>query len=350
MNRASQTPNIQALVTRSLGLALSLTIVGITLLSILSSRGWSRVLELASSFKLQYLLISLILTGLIAFTRQKRLLLLACLCLGINAMEILPWYLPSRVEARGASELRILLANVNTQNKSYDQVLSWVRREQPDVAVFIETSVAWVKQLNGLTDLLPYSFSRFKERNLGIAIFSKVPLERPSINWFEAEKNPGPSVVANLRLQEQTLALIATHPLPPISPDFFQDRNRQLQAIAQYVRQLKTPVLLLGDLNLTMWSPYYRKFIGETGLRNARQGFGVLPSWPSVTTYPQVPALLSSLLRIPIDHCLLSPNLGVKTLRIGPEVGSDHLPLLINLLIPQAPPKQSDTGALNVIL
>lgn len=91
---------------------------------------------------------------------------------------------------------------------------------------------------------------------------------------------------------------------------------------------------MVGDLNITMWSPYYKRFARQTGLRNARQGFGILPSWPTKETYSQISPALSLLLAIPIDHCLISPEIKVLNIRTGPNVGSDHRPVITDLLIP----------------
>jgi hypothetical protein len=39
-------------------------------------------------------------------------------------------------------------------------------------------------------------------------------------------------------------------------------------------------------------------------------------------------------LRIPIDHCLVSPDIGVLTMRTGRHIGSDHLPIIIDMVMP----------------
>jgi endonuclease/exonuclease/phosphatase (EEP) superfamily protein YafD len=41
------------------------------------------------------------------------------------------------------------------------------------------------------------------------------------------------------------------------------------------------------------------------------------------------------MLGIPLDHCLVSPELAVVDRRRGPHVGSDHLPLLIEIQLPR---------------
>jgi hypothetical protein len=66
--------------------------------------------------------------------------------------------------------------------------------------------------------------------------------------------------------------------------------------------------ILLGDLNVTPWSPHFRQLLQQTGL-------------PA-----QVPPL-----RIPLDHCLVSPAFQVIERRVGPRLGSDHLPLIVTL-------------------
>nr|WP_094673053.1 hypothetical protein [Hydrocoleum sp. CS-953] len=69
---------------------------------------------------------------------------------------------------------------------------------------------------------------------------------------------------------------------------------------------------MAGDLNTTMWSPYYQKLEQKTGLRNSRLGFGILPSWPAKGfSHSIVFYILSRFFQIPIDHCLISSEIKV---------------------------------------
>ena len=61
--------------------------------------------------------------------------------------------------------------------------------------------------------------------------------------------------------------------------------------------------------------------VGTTGLCDTRAGFGYQGSFPAS----------SAILRIPIDHVLVSCEVGVRARRIGPDVGSDHLPVIVDL-------------------
>ena len=83
---------------------------------------------------------------------------------------------------------------------------------------------------------------------------------------------------------------------------------------------------VMGDLNMSMWSPYYRDFVDRSHLTNIRQGFGIQPSWP--VNLP--------LLQIPIDHCLITSKIKVSNNQIGKDIGSDHYPLIADLVIPKS--------------
>ncbi len=199
----------------------------------------------------------------------------------------------------------------------------------------LENIEAWIKPLNSLNDLLPYSiFEANPPGILGIAVYSKLPLKNASIHFFGLHKNP--SILANLNINGQDISLIAIHPPPP-KPVSFQDRNKQLDEISQYVKSLSNPVVMIGDFNTTMWSHYYKKLVSDTGLRNASKGFGIIPTWPRATTYSaysRIPSAILWLLSVPIDQCLISPEIKVLKIRSGVNVGSDHLPLIADLMIP----------------
>lgn len=326
-----------SLVNRLISYCLFGGIIVTTLLSVISSFGWNSLLELFSHFKLQYFLLNLLLLSLLFLTQRKNLMLVSLFCLAISIVEIVPWYIPqAKIGGANSVQLRVLSSNVNIQNQNYSKVLSLVRQEKPDIAIFMEIDRAWAEQLDSLKDILPYSLVNANPYNLGIALYSKRKLEDASIAFFGVEQNP--TILTRLNLNGQTLSLVATHPPPPIRKLLFHARNKQLDEIAQYIKSLSTRVIMAGDLNITMWSPYYKRFVNKTKLENARQGFGLVPTWPIKTSYPpysKIPAFLTGLLSIPIDHCLMSPDIKVAKIRSGSNVGSDHRPLITDLVIPE---------------
>ncbi|KOR38308.1 MULTISPECIES: endonuclease/exonuclease/phosphatase family protein [Planktothricoides] len=320
-----------------LEIGLILAIAGCTLFSLAGYFGsFHLFLELTSHFRLQYLIVSMGLMGLfLLLARKSKIGLAICaFCLVINLPEILHWYLPvpDNNPTIATQNLRVLSANVRRRNQDYDRVISLVREEQPDLALFMEVNDAWSDTLLAqLKNILPYALSYPQDSYHGIALYSKFPLENGVFQEFGVKRIV--SIVAQVTVGGEKLNVIGTHPFPPISFGLEKARNKQLAEISSYLQTIATPKIVFGDLNITMWSPYYKDFVATTGMRNARAGFGVQPTW----------YMKSPIFYIPIDHCLVSPDIRVQNSRVGDPVGSDHLPIIVDLAIPQ----KSDRAFLN---
>jgi len=279
--------------------------------------------ELSSHFKLQYLLVGFYTFIFFALVRAKKIwLLVSAFCIIVNLAEIVPWYFPAPAFA-GATpgqHLRILHSNVLTSNRRYSEVISLVKAEQPDIAVFVEVSTVWAKELAVLSEMFPYSYHYQESERFGSAIYSKLPLKNPSVKAFSKRRK---SLFAEVEFQGKIISLILAHPTVPIKQQSFIERNRQLAGIGEYAGQVKNPLIVVGDFNTTMWSPFYKNMVKTGNLRNARSGFGILPTWPT----------FMPLAYIPIDHFLVSQEIGVLKIRTGRKVGSDHLPLITDLVL-----------------
>jgi endonuclease/exonuclease/phosphatase (EEP) superfamily protein YafD len=191
----------------------------------------------------------------------------------------------------------------------------------PDFLLLIEINQNWLNELKPSLEGFPYSAKSIQEDNYGIALFSRIPIEEWEIHQFGDTGRP--TVVARLNLGQDNLTVIGTHPPPPLDKSDSEHRNHQFADLARFVASLDGPVLLLGDLNTTSWSPYFQKLLARTGLRDSRLGFGIQPSWPS--GYP--------IFRVPIDHALVSSEIKVQNRKLGPEIGSDHLPVVLDFSI-----------------
>ncbi|BAZ12273.1 endonuclease/exonuclease/phosphatase [Calothrix sp. NIES-4071] len=305
------------------------------LLSLSSYFAWFYPIELLTHFRVQYLVIALILTAILFILHQKRIIknkapiFIALVIISLNIVEILPWYLPTSQQAINQTpQIRIESFNVNVENKEYQKSVDIVRKDKPDIALFIEIHDTWYNNLKTrLKDTFPYSF---RSPGGGLAVFSRIPLEdAQGVNLDEA----GHHLVTNLKVNGKTIHFIGTHPMVPVKPWTFHRRNRQLAALEKYINQQQNPVIIAGDFNLSPWSPYYRKFIKKTGLHNTRLGFGTLPSWPRAATHVKIPSWLIPLVNIPIDHCFVSKDFGVVNTGISQHGNSDHAAIVVDLVL-----------------
>ena len=136
------------------------------------------------------------------------------------------------------------------------------------------------------------------------------------------ERSPAavPSITAKIRSRGKEFTVIATHPLPPVSPSYFYLRNEQLEKLPDFINGAEDPVLLLGDLNCTPWCYHFQQLLERTGLKNSSRGWGLHATWPTA-----LPLLL-----IPIDHCLYHPAITIVKKETGPFIGSDHYPVIVD--------------------
>ncbi|MGB3293949.1 MAG: endonuclease/exonuclease/phosphatase family protein [Phormidesmis sp.] len=303
--------------------------IGLTALALLTSYyGWSVYFELISHFQVQYFVATLMLAVVTLCLRRMRLALPILFCSAVLSAQVIPWYLPLGDRA-DAANYRVLSANLNRGNSDAARVLEWVETEQPDLALFMEVNEQMAEELTALKARLPYSSQSKDAEELGMVLYSKVPLSDLQLERFGTESI---NLTAQMQVAGQPVSLVAIHPLPPFEGEYFRDRNRLFLTVSEYVQAQSDPVLLLGDLNITMWSPYYRSLIRQSGLRNTRRGMGILPTWPEqpIFGFLSNQKALLKLIQIPIDHCLTSPDLTVADMHVGADIGSDHLPIVVD--------------------
>jgi endonuclease/exonuclease/phosphatase (EEP) superfamily protein YafD len=288
--------------------------------------GFSYIVERLSHFQLQYWVIAMMLLSLLAIERKKPFFWIGLVFVAMLSVNLLTWYVPTNTQAKPF--LKVLSSNIWTYNQNYPAVLDLVRKENPDIAMFYEVNQDSQKQLDTLNDILPYTVGK----NTGAVIYTKLSLNGTKI-WQGHPKYPNSTIIENLRHLDKNFTLIGTHPASPHSRDKFAERNQHLTRLAKYLAASDQALIMGGDFNVTMWSPYYHEFVEKSRLTNTRQGFGVIPTW-GLAKIRTLPTWLQPWLSVPIDHIFIrSSNFELRTLKMkaGSDVGSDHLPIIAEI-------------------
>jgi len=287
---------------------------------------WWWVLELNCHFRLQYLLVLTFATGFFVLGRKRKRAFIAGLLAVANLLPIVPVYFrpcpgghlrETANTANGPRLVRALLLNVEQPNRSFAKAIELIANVDPDFAVLLETDTKWADALRGGLVGYPYAVSEPQDSRFGLMLLSRLPIVDQEVVFSVAQNLP--SLKADLLVDEHRFTVIATHAVPPKSGRHARLRNGQLTALAALVTGQRGPVIVLGDLNVTPWSPFFYDLLAEAGLLDSRRGFGLQPSWP--TSFAP--------LRIPIDHCLATPDVTIHDRWIGPQVGSDHFPVVV---------------------
>lgn len=278
--------------------------------------------ELFSHFAVQYFWGLAVAASLLAWMKKYKLLVFPVLFALLNLAFIAPLYFGGKVHAPHVKtvRLRVLSLNVHSTNREHRLLCEYVRRATPDVAVFFEVNDDWDEQFEQLRDEFPYHKTSPQKGAFGLAIYSRLPLW--DVEFAELDDG-NRAVVAGISVDSTRFTLVGAHPYPPLSAEIAARRRIQLARLGELVAAQTGPIVLAGDLNVTSWSPLFADLVEKTGLCDSRRGFGVLSSWP--TEYCP--------LGITIDHCLVSPGIEVKRRQVGRDVGSDHLPVIVDLLL-----------------
>ncbi len=279
--------------------------------------------DLWSHFTVQYAVILTVgIFALIAMGKKKTFGVIFPLWIfNIGQLAFVCWIPAAPPIAEPAGEpLRLVTFNVLTGNSNYAGVRKWLEDSDADVIGLLEISRTWKEELKPLSEKYPHIFFQPRMDNFGIGIMSRIPIENVEVIHFP------PAAIPTLDIDFGDFRLLLTHPIPPMTGKRAEERDQQLAKVGEKVLSTEIPTLLAGDFKQTPWSPRFRKLLKETGLRNAASGQGLAPTWHIF------PGFMGGVV---IDHVLHTPGITVLERDVGPYLGSDHRPVVVDFLLPE---------------
>jgi endonuclease/exonuclease/phosphatase (EEP) superfamily protein YafD len=240
----------------------------------------------------------------------------------------LPW---ARLAASGQPTIRVLTCNVKGHCKDNRALDELIRGTAPDIVAlqgcWHQVRVKW-----------PEGWQAIQHGELLIA--SRFPL-REVISPQEGSRVPLLSCV--VATPEREIAFSTLHPQSPhqgfdsvldrrtiVRPsrsgqlaEEIEDRWRDAEQATQCLEDSCGSKIIVGDLNVPPESAIYRRFwVGyHNAFSEAGLGFG----------YTEWPRMRKLRFGIRIDHILTTCDWRPRRCWVGPDVGSDHLPLIADL-------------------
>lgn len=236
----------------------------------------------------------------------------------LSGIGLVKYYIPID-QVDSVTDIKMISINLLSSNNNSDKVLDFIINEDPDLIVLQEVNQKWDTYLSSLGSTFPFKLTEIREDNFGLVVLSKVELIDPEKIILSSIDVP--SFYFKINKNGKETHLIATHPLPPIGTDYFDYRNEQFTNLNEMVKTLNGRTVLIGDLNTTSFSPNFSRITDGTSLRDSRLGFGLQPSWNA-----QIPFI-----SVTIDHILISKEIMVTNRMVGPDIGSDHFPVIIKI-------------------
>lgn len=283
--------------------------------------------DLASHFMAQYAVGAVVLfAGGLLFRSSRYVLALLALLFCVSAFNLLP-YLPVTKPAPAGETLKIMQVNVLFINKDTARLKTLIEKEQPDLVVSSETPPVFAEMFKTLKKDYPWQDLYPQEGNpRGLGVISKRKMANAARIHFDHKGVP--SQIFTVTLGGQDVHFVSIHPFTPT--ENIKRRDNEFRLIAErYAKRPAEHLVVLGDFNATPYCSAYKQLAASLNLSNARDGFGVYPSWPTFLPTP--------FLRIPIDHVLVSDGIAVHNFRTGPAIGSDHLPTITEISLKAKP-------------
>ncbi|UDF29745.1 UNVERIFIED_ORG: endonuclease/exonuclease/phosphatase family protein [Roseateles sp. XES5] len=275
----------------------------------------------------------LFLTVAAVVTRRLKAIVIAGLGLAVAIIPAADVPTARPAPATGAG-LKVLTANLyvnNTENPSV--FIDLLRREKPDIVVLEETTEAWDRAISS-AGLYPYESSAESRERDDLKVFSTLPIraETELKRAFTEEHAYKQPLRLELDLGGKPLFLYAFHPETPRRLWQWRDRNAYLSAVADAVKGdlEKAPVIVAGDWNTPTWSPFFRSFLRQAGLASTAGG------WLQPVTRFSMKLDALAYIGASIDHIAVSPDIFLKARQVGPAFGSNHLPVIADLALPES--------------
>lgn len=279
---------------------------------------WSWVLDVLANFRVQYAFALILMAIFLAAGRWGRSAAIVAVAAIVNLAVIIPLYFGEGKTLPPEDPVRVLSYNLLSSNERFGDVAAYIRELDPDVVFLHEASRPWEVAMEAADLGYVVTRSRSPELIFGTLVLSR---EGDRVTSFGFTLG-GPRAVEVIH---DGVAFLGVHPLAPTSAERSALRNAQIDFAAEWSNQQQGPNVVVGDFNATPWSYPVRHLLAQTELRNSQSGFGVQASFPASGNF---------LIRVPIDHLFHSPDLAVVDRVLGPPMGSDHYPLVVDLWLP----------------
>jgi len=300
-------------------------------------RWWGATLVLFGPRWLCLLPLTLLVPLALIFRRRSLWLLLtaAIVALGPLGGFCIPW---ARFLVHGSPTIRVLTCNTKGHCYDNDQLDALIRESNPDIVAlqgcWNDVHVQWPDAWHVLRSGELLVASRFPLQEVTATSHTRTGYSQPRENLLSCivRLPEGELRFATVHLQSPHLGIARlldrrTGIRPSRSDLIVEEINARWHESEEVASQLVAdglPDIVVGDLNLPVESPIYRTFWSSwfNAFSAAGWGFGNT-EWPEGTAGIRF--------GIRIDHILGSPRWRPKCCWLGPDVDSDHLPLVADM-------------------
>lgn len=233
--------------------------------------------------------------------------------------------------------------NVGNGMAPNDQLVRVIRDLAPDILALEELNQQQAHHLlRALRDIYPHQFT-FEDSYEGRGIFSRRPFGRQEMLTITSDRPDG---LVEVDIDGQPLTIIVGHPRPPKlkgrTLEMPYSSHRQLLKLADIALEA-APAVLVGDFNVRPDNGIYER-LRKRGLLDAfaESGEGPERTFPvrlgnEGTSFAGRRMRFKTPPLFRLDYIWHTPDIRSVATWVGKDTGSDHLPVVSRLAVPQVP-------------
>lgn len=237
----------------------------------------------------------------------------------------------------GASDdgkrIEIISFNLFPENTQLDEVADWISTHSPDILALQEIP----EDVSAFTELASsYDYTTSLDSITDSIVYSRYPiLESESValdDWLIQR--------LLLDIEGSQVVFYNLHLFMPLNENEttwlvlrYDDarRDSQIKGLLEQVETETLPVILAGDFNMTEWSPIYAELASQLQDAYRNSSWGIGATFPA-GAFEELNAGYPRLFRL--DYIWYSEPIVASSAIVGTNLGSDHLPLRVELIIP----------------
>jgi endonuclease/exonuclease/phosphatase (EEP) superfamily protein YafD len=235
-----------------------------------------------------------------------------------------PFFAP----APEGTALRLLTFNIFPENRDLPAAETWLLEQDADVVA--------VQELNGELPALVDAYPHHATQERGFLLVSRFPIVENEI--ITLGEHIQQRVVLDVNSEEVTLYNL--HLIMPLDEDESKPlllrydesrRNAQIRELLGYLENESGRLLVVGDFNMSEWSPIYSSLRAALNDAYRASTAGIGATWPGGAS-EELDNFLPPLVRL--DYVFYRGEVQPTTAIVGNSLGSDHLPLIVDLRLP----------------
>jgi endonuclease/exonuclease/phosphatase (EEP) superfamily protein YafD len=193
-------------------------------------------------------------------------------------------------------QLSVAQFNLSSNNSSFGQTVSTIRKANADVVSLQEVTLDWQKWLkDSLYSLYAHRCSVATPNGYNIELYSKFPFI--TCDTFYSEGIPNLLIAVRTKDSARKTYVVSHYLTPPLWDSAYKTMQKQLHELAAHLMSLHEPFITVGVYNTEASSYEIQQFRKEAVLLDSRRGFKPMRNDGVI-----------SISDVPVEHIFYTPH------------------------------------------